>query len=96
MISGMALDDPLFARTARAMGLSDWISTRSIEGALSDRESFLRPAENGVSPRRPGLRGITAQLSPNPTHLQLLHLQLISGAPCMSPKQERPLTSSQP
>jgi hypothetical protein len=96
MISGMALDKTLFARTAHQMGLPDWISTRNVERPLSDWESELRPTENWVSPRRPGLRFLPPQLRPHPPHLHLLHLQLIPGALRMSPNQERPLTSSKP
>lgn len=96
MISGMALDKALLARTASQMGFSDWISTRNVEGALCDSESELRPTDNGVSPRGAGLRCLPPQLRPHSPHLHLPHLQLISGALCMSPNQERPLTSSKP
>ena len=80
MISGMARDMALFARTARRLGLPDWISTRNSEGALRDWDSEVRPTENGVSPGGAGLRRLPPQLRPHLPHLLLPHLQLIPGA----------------
>ena len=96
MISGMALDEALFARAASQMGFPDWLSTRNVEGALCNSESELRQTDNLVSPRDAGLRCLPPQLRPHSPHLHFLHFQLISGALCMSPNQERPLTSSKP
>lgn len=96
MIPGMAQDGALFTRTVRDPGLSGWFSIGNIQEALSGWESELRQTDNGVSARGPAFPGFPPQSNTHPTHLKHLHLQLIPGAPCMSPIQELPFTSSQP
>ena len=97
MIFGMAFDEALISGTAREPDRISWISPRNIQAMISrSLKASASPAKSCAPPREPKLGRVSLRQTAHPTHLEILHPQLIPGAHSQRPNQERPLTSSLP